>query len=210
MLKPVFGRALLGRVIDRARKVSGDYPIVVATSLEREDDSIEEYAEAEKISVFRGSLDDVATRAVACCDAHGFDRFARICGDRPFLPWELIDEFLEKHEKQGLELATNAAQKSYPAGTMIEIVTVDALKRALTRDFDAADREHVTRYFYRMPAEFKIGNWTSSHPDWAKLSLAIDTPADLQRTEKIMARLGEEPEAARLEQVISCAQRLEN
>ena len=47
MLLPIAGRALLGRVIDRARCVKGDRPVVVATSKEAADDAIERFARAE-------------------------------------------------------------------------------------------------------------------------------------------------------------------
>ena len=66
--------------------------------------------------MFRGSLADVAARALACCEMHGFDRFARICGDRPFLPWELLDELIATAEQDDLDLASNAVDKTYPQG----------------------------------------------------------------------------------------------
>ena len=100
---------------------------------------------------FRGAHDDVAARALACCEAFGFMRFARICGDRPFLPWELIEELIEMAEQQDLDLASNVVEKTYPTGTTTEIVATRALRRVLERTSDAEDREHLTRYIYANP-----------------------------------------------------------
>ena len=56
MLLPIAGRPLLGRVLDRARCVKGERPIVVATSIEADDDAIESFARTEGVRRFpRGS-----------------------------------------------------------------------------------------------------------------------------------------------------------
>ena len=208
-MAPLAGRPLIGRVIDRALQVSGDHTLVVATSTEAEDDAIVTFAEAEGLDNFRGDLEDVRSRALACCATYRFDRFARICGDRPFLPWELIDSLLEMHTAEKLDLATNQMEKSFPAGTMTEIVSVAALRRSLDAEAEAEDREHVTRYFYRNPDQFRIGNRVSGNDGWEQLSLAIDRPDDLVRAEWIIARLGERPERARLGRTVALAQEFE-
>ena len=205
MLLPIAGRPLLGRVLDRARCVKGNCPIVVATSIETGDDAIEQFVRAEGVDAFRGSHDDVAARALACCEAHGFERFARICGDRPFLPWELIDALLATAEQQDLDLASNVVERTYPAGMTTEIVATRALRRVLELTFDREDREHLTRYIYAKPKEFRVANRGSGQQGWQRLNLAIDDQFDVERTEWILARLGPGPERARLEQVIGLA-----
>lgn len=205
MLLPIAGRPLLGRIIDRARCAGGNCPIVVATSAEAADDAIERFARKEGLDVFRGSQDDVAARALGCCEVHGFERFARICGDRPFLPWELIDALRAVAEQDDLDLATNVAEETYPSGTTTEIVATRALRRVLERTFDRQDREHVTRYIYAKPEGFRVTNQHSGQPGWHRLNLAIDDKSDVERAEWILARLGPEPEQARLEQVITLA-----
>lgn len=201
-LAPLAGRPLLGRVLDRARCVGGAHRIVMATSEERSDDPISDFARAEGVDVFRGALEDVAGRALACCDSYGFERFARICADRPFLPWELIDELMELQKAGDFDLATNAQVKSYPSGTMTEVVKTEALRRAIAEGADAADREHVTRRFYARPAGFHTVNKHSGHEDWASISLSIDNPHDLPRAEWILRGLGARPETATLETVL--------
>ena len=205
MLMDLGGRPLLGRVLDRVRRVGGGNAVVVATSDRPEDDVLAEYAEGEGASVFRGSLEDVAGRALAGCDAFGFQRFARICGDRPFLPWELIDELLAAHAAEDCDLATNALDPGYPAGTVTEIVSTAALRRVLARTDDAEDREHVTRYLYAHPGEFRIVGRRADRPEWAGLNLCVDTDVDLERAGWILARIGPEPEAAPLAAVATLA-----
>jgi spore coat polysaccharide biosynthesis protein SpsF len=148
-------------------------------------------------------------RALACCEAYGFNRFARICGDRPFLPWELVETLVEMADEQDLDLASNAVEKTFPSGATAEIVAVRALRRVVELSDDAEDREHLTRYIYANPSSFHIADLCSARPGWEQFNLALDDLSDLERTEWIMAGLGHRPERARLDQVISLASRWE-
>lgn len=203
-LRKVGPNSLLGHVVARSRRVKGDLPVVLATTDRSIDDPLAEFAMSEGIEIFRGSLEDVAGRAVSCARHFGFDRFARICGDRPFLDPELIDVLLSKQLKDNFDLATNAAKKTYPAGVATEIVSTSALESALTKTNEMADREHVTRYFYQHPNDFSIFNIEATDERYADVNLAIDTELDLQRVEWIMERL-DDPVLASLDEVVSLA-----
>ena len=101
-------------------------------------------------------------------------RFARICGDRPFLPWELIDDLIEMAEQDDLDLASNVVEKTYPSGAVTEVVATRALRRILERSSDPQDREHLTRYIYANPKAFRVADRRSAEPGWQQLNLAID------------------------------------
>lgn len=203
-LLSIDGRPLLGRVFDRTRRVNGRYDIVLATSDREDDDPLAQFAEDEGIQTFRGALDDVAGRALACCKAFGFERFVRICGDRPFLDPTLINVLLDHHEKKSLDLATNAGMKTFPAGVATEIVLVDALERAVRQGLSQEDREHVTKYFYDNSSAFRIFNLESSDPTYRDVNLSVDTLGDLYRASWIASQL-DEPESASLDQVVVLA-----
>ena len=84
-LLDISGKELLGRVIDRSKKIRGITGVAVATSDRNIDDNVAAFAKAQGVDVFRGSVDDVAKRAIEACNFYGWDAFVRICGDRPFL-----------------------------------------------------------------------------------------------------------------------------
>lgn len=210
VLMPIAGRSLIGRVLDRAKRVKGNIPIVIATSDEEHDDPIVRFAKGEGITVFRGSINDVAGRALACCDQFEFDRFARICADRPFLPPELIDKALALQQQQNLDLATNALEKSYPSGTMTEVVTRGAMQRVCDETNAPGDLEHVTKFIYTNFENFRIANFSSGHPEWADMNLSIDTQSDMDRANWMFDQLGDHPEQAPIETVIALAQKWES
>ena len=102
-LLDIYGRCLLGRVIDRSKYIEGVDKLIIATSTDVEDDSIVKFAETEGIDVFRGSLDDVVGRALAACECFKLTQFARICGDRPFFDPELVSNLIQIHRSPLLQ-----------------------------------------------------------------------------------------------------------
>lgn len=204
-LLPLAGRALLGRVLDRVRRVPGDNTIIIATSRDATDDQIAAYADAEGVAVFRGDLNDVAGRALACAEHYGLRYFSRVCGDRPFLCPRLIFDLMNRAVEEDLDLATNTLKKTYPAGLATEIISTQSLARVVESTQDQADREHVTPYYYRHPDAFRILNQESETPESAALSLALDTQTDFDRTEWILRQLGTIPETATQAQVCALA-----
>ena len=204
-LMDVAGRSLLGRCIDRARRVSGNPPIIVATSGRPVDDAIAHFAESQGVAVFRGDADDVAGRALACAERFGLVRFARICGDSPFLCPEIIGGLLEIHRTGLCDVACNVLTRSFPAGLSVEIIATEAMRQAC-REGDAEDHEHVTRFFYRNLERFRIFSLAAADPqDMRAVSLALDTPDDLIRLSRIAQSLGSTAAEASLTAILDLA-----
>ena len=63
-LKLIHGREMLGWVIDRARLVNNNIPVIVATSSEPQDDQIAEFSQSNGVFCFRGDLNNVLKRAI--------------------------------------------------------------------------------------------------------------------------------------------------
>jgi spore coat polysaccharide biosynthesis protein SpsF len=201
----IAGRSLLGHVLARARRVRSEGIVVIATSSDPLDDAIVSFGDAEGVPVFRGALEDVGGRALACAQAFGMRRFARICGDRPFFEPELVDRLLVLQSEKSLDLATNAAERTFPAGVTTEVVTTAALDKVLAETDDPADREHFTRYFYRCPAGFRIENVRCENPENRDISLVVDTAEDLSRARFIASHYPHDVSTAPLAAIIELA-----
>jgi spore coat polysaccharide biosynthesis protein SpsF len=192
VLTEVGGRTLLGHVVARLDAVPGLDGVVVATSADSRDDAIEEWGQANDVPVFRGDLDDVRGRVIACAAEHGFDAVARVNSDSPWIDPELIGRAVGAIRTGGPDLATNVQERSYPYGVSAEVVTVDALRRSSEIGTDPQDAEHVTRTLYEHPEFFSIVNLRSVVPYDTSARLTVDTPADLDLFERLVERLGSE------------------
>jgi spore coat polysaccharide biosynthesis protein SpsF len=204
-LRPVAGRPLLGRVLDRARACEGADTVIVATSDQPADHEIAAFCATEGIDVFRGSHEDVLGRALACCRAHALDVLVRVTGDSPFIGPVEIDRAIERMRKSpDIDLVTNAAPRSFPVGMTVEAIRTTALDRAEAETSDPADREHITQHIYANPDRYTVENMRRADND-SGLVVAVDTEEDLLRAEWILARIDDAPANTDTEAVVALA-----
>ncbi|OAN52761.1 hypothetical protein A6A04_15805 [Paramagnetospirillum marisnigri] len=196
-LRPLAGRPLMGRVLDRVRRVACA-SVVVATSDRGLDEPIAAFCAAEGVAVHRGSAEDVLGRLTGCVAAHDFAHAVRICGDSPFADPELIAAMLALHLREGAELTTNVFPRGFPPGASVEILTAAALERLDALARDPEQREHVTRACYDHPAQFRIHNVAPPHP-FPATRLVVDDGRDLDRAEAVCRVLDRHPSATLLE-----------
>lgn len=188
VLQPVAGRPLLGYLLERLALARTPGAIVVATSDQPEDDPIAELAGELGVQVHRGPLADVAARFAAVAERFELDAVARVSGDSPLFDPAVVDRAVELFGSGDWELVTNVFPRSFPVGQSIEVLSRAALERVLAATTDADDREHVTRHVYANPDEFRILNF-SHERDESAVRLAVDSPEDLARIERIVAAM---------------------
>ncbi|MDB2469165.1 hypothetical protein N9X39_03735 [Alphaproteobacteria bacterium] len=179
-LKRINGRELLGRVIDRARLVDADMPVIVATSTESTDDRIAKFSEMNGVSCYRGDLCNVLKRAIDTCKKFDVDVFARICGDRPFFSPELTLAGFHQFD-DNLDLLSSQPNLSLPPGLTTEIVKVSALEKVIRTTTKKEDLEHFTRFIYKNSSMFRIKTFNLSEPIKGWTRLVIDNEKDLRK-----------------------------
>ncbi len=202
-LMDIAGMPMLDRVVDRVRRAQTIGDMIIATSERDIDDPLAERAHALGVEVFRGLADDVTGRALACCTERGLQAFVRISGDSPFIAHEAIDGVCALFDAEQPDQATNVYPRSFPAGCSAEVIRVGALASAAPK-MDAADREHVTTYFYRNGNAFRIANLVSGVA-YGNIRLTVDTREELSQARWIMAQAGPAPETLALDDVVALA-----
>jgi spore coat polysaccharide biosynthesis protein SpsF len=206
-LLPIGRRPLLGWVLERTARANGLAQVVIATSTDASDDAVETFAREAGVPVYRGALDNVVARALACARAFDFAAFARVCGDRVFLEPADIDlsiQQMTRNRAEAVDLVTNTQSGRVPAGLTTEIVRTDALARVLAETADPQDLEHLTRYFYRHADQFRIVDGAAVPSALQDLRFVVDTADDLQRARYIVERL-DDPAAAPLAEIAMLA-----
>lgn len=191
VLLPLAGIPMLGRVHARLARASGLSCILVATSQTASDDALADYCHRHAIPCQRGSLDDVAGRLLTCAQMQGATAFLRISGDSPLIDPMIVDQAIALHAAHNADLTTNVQTRSFPKGQSVEIIRTAALASAFPLFRDAQDHEHVTRYFYAHPGQFRIHNMTCDEP-WGAIQLSVDTQADADAIAAILAQAGEQ------------------
>lgn len=204
VLRPLRGRPMLAHLVAALRHSRGIDGMVLATSDDLSDDALEEFAAMEKLSCFRGSLDNVAGRLLAASLRERADAFVRVNGDSPLLDPRIVDRGVVLFRESWPDLVTNVFPRSFPKGQSVEVVQVGALQKVLAGPTTDAEREHVTRHFYDHPERFDIRSFSASTPR-PELQLSVDSPADFAQCERVLDALGEPAWQAGWERCVAAA-----
>jgi spore coat polysaccharide biosynthesis protein SpsF len=187
VLAKVNGKPLLQYLLERLSHCSSIDKIVVATSDDKSDDPIEVFCHDYGALCFRGPLQNVAKRFYLALEKYNLDAFVRVCCDSPMLDQKLIDQGVKLLNGE-YDFVTNIMPRSYPLGQSIEVITTSTFEKVYEKMSRPAHFEHVTKYYYEQSDEFKIKNF-SNDKDLSSYRLVVDTPEDLKRIEKIIARM---------------------
>ena len=177
VLKEVQGKPMLLHQIDRVRRSRLIDELIVATSIDPEDDRLAEILAASGTRVHRGSLDDVLDRFHGAAQLTPSRHVVRLTGDCPLADADVIDALVALHMVMGNDVTTNSVKPVFPDGLDVEVVTRTALDAAQAEAQAQVEREHVTQFFYRRPERFSIFHFTAPF-DLSALRWTVDEPED--------------------------------
>lgn len=189
VLIDIYGKPLLERVIDQAKKIRNSNELWVATSTHENDDLIELMCERLDIPCYRGSLKDVRSRYYEIAVNQKADIIVRITADNPFTEPEYVEELISFFKVNQEDYQYARMDKSTVLdGTSSEVFTIDALKESVEKYSNERNREHVTPAIIE---RMKIIELVSENEDLiAEKSyfIGVDTFSDLKRATKLYKR----------------------
>jgi spore coat polysaccharide biosynthesis protein SpsF len=189
VLARVAGKPVVQHVVERVRRAALPDRVVVATSVNPENDAIEAACRAIDVECARGSESDVLDRYWRVVHRLGADSVVRVTADCPLLDPAVLDSVIRMYEGGGYDYASNINPPTFPHGLDVEICSAGALERSWTRATAADEREHVTLHIRRRPEEFSIGNLVHE-PDLSGFRWVLDLPSDLDFVRDVYERLG--------------------
>lgn len=188
VLLPLGDKPILARVVERLRYVEGLTDVVVATGDLPANDPIRALCQAEGISCFSGSEDDVLDRYYRAAQQFGADPVLRVTSDCPLTDPAVVGQALELFEARRDEIVYVGFDSSFPEGLDIEVIAFSALESAWREARLRSDREHVTPFIWKQPERFpqdRIRNGTTpSGEHWS-----VDRPQDYELAKAIHSAL---------------------
>lgn len=179
VLLPLGSTVVLDYVVSRCRQIDKVDEVIVATSTLEQDDKIVQWCEANGVTVFRGSEDDVLARYYECAKPYLPDYVIRVTGDCPFVDVELANKVIAKMVQQPSDIVLFSG--ILPNGLVVEMVSFTALEYIYIHGHEPRHREHVTYYAYEYLPDFtsvmlEIPEGLR-HPE---LRLTLDTSEDYE------------------------------
>jgi spore coat polysaccharide biosynthesis protein SpsF len=189
ILREINGKPILAYIYERLCHAAPEHGLVVATSHEASDDPIAAYCQEHNMTCFRGDLNNVAHRFLACALHFDFDYAVRITGDSLFASPQIIRAMLPYTESGEYDLISNKKGRTFPVGMSVEIVRTPFYQQVY-QDFEKGDHfEHVTLYLYEheeVGRRFYFYNkWC---PEAGGVQMAIDSEDDLARAGRLLDR----------------------
>jgi spore coat polysaccharide biosynthesis protein SpsF (cytidylyltransferase family)/UTP-glucose-1-phosphate uridylyltransferase len=177
VLKPILGKPILAYEIERIKKSKRIDKIVLATSVNKDDDPLEELAKSLKIGCFRGDLENVLKRYYDCATLYKANIIVRLTGDCPVIDPEIIDQVIELHLKTNSDYTSNTLYRTFPDGLDVEVFNYKTLERIYKNAKTPEELEHVTKYIHNHKNEFKLQNFKNDI-DYSYLRWTLDTIDD--------------------------------
>ncbi|MCX8044999.1 MAG: NTP transferase domain-containing protein [Desulfobacterota bacterium] len=188
VMHEICGMPVLGYVIERVCRCHTISKVIVATSDDPLDDTIERYCQKQGITCFRGARDKVSARFAAALQHYPCDGFIRVCADSPLLDSLLVDRAVKMFSESPCDMVTNIMPRTYPRGQSVEVLKTDVFLATQADFTEPDDYEHVTRYFYRHPEQFAIYPFLSP-VDLSTIRLCIDTYDDMEHVTALITMM---------------------
>lgn len=182
MLK-VSGKEILIHVVERVLRATKIDNVIVATTTNPSDSSvvslINEFDD-DRVSVIRGSEEDVLDRYYQAAMKSNSDVVIRITSDCPLIDWQLLDRMVNEFVDGDFDYISNVLTKrTYPRGLDVEVFSFEVLKKMWESCEEKREREHVTTRIRENPTLFKTKN-IQQEMDLSNLRWTVDEEDDLK------------------------------
>lgn len=189
-LRPILGKPMLERLVERLKQAKTLDGIVIATTIDSSDDAIETLAGQLGVECFRGSMDDVLERVLHAAQSVQADVIVEITGDCPFTDPRMVDQFVGHYLASDFDYVGNIRPSTYPVGFAVQVFSTRVLEEVASLTQDPADHEHVSLYIYEHPERYRLGNIESGLAEKCHAyRLTVDTPEDFSLTSAVFEAL---------------------
>jgi spore coat polysaccharide biosynthesis protein SpsF len=152
VMKKFCNKEVLLHVYDRCCRGAKVDKVVIATSLNKENDVIEELCHKNGLDCFRGSENDVLDRYYECAKKYQPKIIIRVTSDCPLLEPKLIDFLVSNIEKDQVEFVEE--EKGLLIGHGTDVFSMKALEKLKKNSFANKQKEHVIGYYLDNKNEF--------------------------------------------------------
>lgn len=191
-LKEVNGKTLIEIMLHRLEKCQKIDKIIVATSVEKNNDELEQHVKDLGHYCFRGSENDVLDRFYKAIKNEQYDYVVRLTADCPLIDPVLIDKVIQTTIASEKDYGSNISpgKEHFPDGQDTEVFKYKVLEDAWTRAKLLSEREHVTPYI-RTNLHSLFSNLSYDNDiNFNQIRMTVDTQKDFDAIEVLVNELG--------------------
>ena len=183
----VNNKPIIKYLIERLKRVKKVKKIILATTKNKVDNVLVDFAKKNKLKHFRGSEERVLERVYFAAKKFKIDAIISITADCPLIDVSIIDQCLKIFLKNKIDFLTNSHFRSYPDGMDVQIFKFQTLKKALKLAKTKKDYEHTTYVMRKNPGKFNtLHIFAPENLNYPKLGLTLDEIEDYKFIKKII------------------------
>jgi spore coat polysaccharide biosynthesis protein SpsF len=197
-------KTMLEHIVDRLKSVDLIDEIVLATTVNNQDDPLVEEAKRLDISFDRGDEDNVMKRVIDAGDSANAEVLVEITGDCPIIDPSIIKQSIEIFISNQYDYVSNGRIRSYPDGMDTQVFLLDSLKKSYSMTSSQLDYEHVSLHLRNNPDIFSHFDMQApKNLYWPELGLTLDEYKDYILIKNIIEYFGNE------NNIFSCSDAIE-
>jgi len=177
VMKEITGKPMIQLLLERLSQSKEINEIVIASSIDKKNDTLDTFVSDLGYVCSRGSENDVLSRFYSAAKESCANVVVRITGDCPLVDSNLVDQVIQKYKSANVDYVSNISPPTFPDGLDIEVFSFEALTKAQNETISKFDREHVTPYL-RNSNVFTQAS-ISYTQDLSSLRWTVDEPRDL-------------------------------
>lgn len=191
VLLDLAGRPMLAQQLRRIKRCRMADEIVIATTTNKDDDSIVDLSNTEGVRWFRGSEQDVLSRYIGAARDSKADIVVRINADCPLIDPEQTDRVVRELQNYPdfYDYAGNFVVRTFPFGLDTEAMFKDTLERIGRLSKTPLAIEHVTIFLLKERPDLFIIRSVTDNENNSDLRWTVDTHEDLELVRRIYERL---------------------
>ncbi|WP_026395937.1 cytidylyltransferase domain-containing protein [Acetobacterium malicum] len=190
VMRELFGKTVLGHVIERVQQAKKIDTIIIATTKDPCDDIIEEEALKYRVKVFRGSEDNVLERYYLAAKKNMLDVVVRVTSDCPLIDPHIMDQLIDIFTNNDFDMVSNSGadykKRTIPQGFDVEVFSFASLEEAYLNADQLYQREHVTPYIYEHCQKCFFQRELVDHSNYR---WTLDTQEDFWLIQEVYKRL---------------------
>jgi len=203
VLLDISGKTALERMIERVKNAKTLDRIIIATSTNKIDDSIEKLCKQINIECVRGSENDLLSRYQLVVEKVKPDIIVKMGADSILIDPLVIDKVVSTFLTNKYDYVSNyGIPKTYPEGCTVDVYTSKTLTEAFLKAKKPSEREHINPFIWNNPEQY-----TSFRVDYEKdisnYRLSLDYKEDYIVIKTIFESLYPKNPCFTLENIIS-------
>ena len=154
----ICNKTILQIMVDRMNHSKKLDKIIIATSVNKKDNLIENFCTENNIECYRGSEENLVSRYKQISDLTGADIIAKFGADCPLIDPIVIDEVVDFYLSNDYDYVSNYGPppKTYPEGSTLDVYSAKILNEAFNEAVKPSELEHISPFICSRPERYKL------------------------------------------------------